>query len=431
MLKRIAAFLLVAALLICAPSCNAIDSIKDTLNGVLNSDANSIDSHDYMAEEYDFPEQIGDFKSIERSEYLCYNNLTDSQKQAYDYMYSSAMKMDKALFYVGECTTDDVTVAFHSLTYDCPYLIWLPSTYGVSEQANGTYVRFVDPDGEYSYTLSPEERDVHLDELYKEIDLFVSQNLHPTMSDYEVELAIHDWICEQTEYDQDAANAVKSNSEVENPNAWTPYGAIVQNRAVCAGYSKAMQMILNYVGIECSSLRVTSRGEMHMVCIVNLGGDWVYADPTWNDKEACGLPFTHDYFNLTYEEIKATHTVFDSWKDVLSRGEELDSNFNISVPNSYSNEYNYYKVNGLQINSEFDFKTKIITEFNYAVNQGINSLEFQITYCQPTNDTLKDLIDKYDVIDAFSRRGFNIKGLTYAALNNGAFCIKIDVDKDA
>ena len=169
MLKRLAAIILVVILSVCIPSCDVIDSIKGLLDSAIIPNANNVDRHEYMAEEYDFPEQFGDFKSIERSNYLCYSNLTDAQKQAYDSMYNSAMKMDKALFYVGECTADDVAVAFHSLTYDCPYLIWLPSTYGVSEQSNGTYVRFVEPNGEYSYTVSPEERDTYLDELYKQI----------------------------------------------------------------------------------------------------------------------------------------------------------------------------------------------------------------------------------------------------------------------
>ena len=425
MFKRIMTGVIALALLFAISSCDLIDNIKSAVESVIGVDDSKINRHEYTAEEYKIPTQIGEFKSVDRTDYICYKNLTDAQKTAYDYMYDSAMKMDKALFYVGECTSQDVAVAFHSLSYDCPYLIWLPSSYGVSEQEDGTFVRFVDPDGKYSYTMTPQQRDLSLGMLYNEINLFVTQNLISTMTDYEIELAVHDWLCKQITYNKEAADAVKTDSEKYYAYAWTPYGAIIKDSAVCAGYSKAMQMVLNYVGIECGSLRVTSKEEMHMVCIVNIDEKWVYVDPTWNDKEACGLTYTHDYFNLTYEEMKPTHNIFEPWNDVLKKGDRLNSNFNVYLPKSDSEEYNYYKISGLQINSEAEFKQKIVSEFVKAIQRGETSLEFQFTYCESTNDMIDQLIDKYDVIKEIGRRTRKLQSVQYASLNNGAFSMSV------
>ena len=135
-----------------------------------------------------------------------------------------------------------------------------------------------------------------------------------------------------------------------------------------------------------------------MLCVVNLDGDWVYLDPTWNDKEACGLPFTHDYFNLSYDEIVTTHNVFESYDLVVKNGKELDSNFNVFVPKDNVKDNNYYKMNALQINSEAEFKQKVVGGFTNAVQRGLTSLEFQLTYCQPTNEMLDKLIDKISIV---------------------------------
>ena len=426
MFKRIMAVVVTVALLFAMSSCDIIGKLRDAVESVIGVDDSKINYHEYTAEAYEIPTKIGEFTSVDRKEYLCYKNLTEAQKTAYDYMYDSAMKMDKALFYVGECTAQDVAVAFHALTYDCPYLIWLPSSYGVSEQEIGTFVRFSDPDGKYDYNMSPDQRDSGLDSLYNEVNLFITQNLLSDMTDYEIELAVHDWLCNQITYNKEAADSVKTDEEKNYAYAWTPYGSIVMDSAVCAGYARSLQMVLNYVGIECSTLRVKSKGEMHMVCIANVDDKWVYVDPTWNDKEACGLMYTHDYFNLTYDEIKSTHDIFEPWEEVVEKGEKLNSNFNVYLPQSDSKELNYYKLQGLQINSEAEFKQKIVSEFVKAIQRGETSLEFQLTYCLSTNELIDQLLDKYDIINEIGRRTRRLKSIQYASLNNGAFSMSVE-----
>ncbi len=426
MLKKILAVCLSVVTLLCSTSCSFINKVTEAVNSAKDAiNSTVVASRQFSASEYKFPTSIAGFEALPRSEYLGYSHLTDEQKTCYDKMYEAAMLMDRGLFYVGKCSSDDVAVAFHALTYDCPYIIWLSSSYGVSEGDDGTFVSFVDSStGEYDYTMTPQERDEALDKMYGQINAFIAQNIITTMTDFEIELAVHDWLCDISDYDDDAAASLETDESDDYANAWTAYGLIVEGRAVCAGYAGALQLVLNYLGIPCAALRVRSEGEMHMICITQIEGEWVYIDPTWNDKSACDLEYTHDYFNLNYDEIKATHEIFESWHAVKDSGQKLNSNFNIYLPESTSKEQNYYKVMGLQINSEYEFSRVIVNQFNA---QRVKELEFQMTYCQPNTVQIEKLIDNYRLFDKLQDGTRpKIRSIHYAVLNNGAFCIRLN-----
>ena len=61
------------------------------------------------------------------------------------------------------------------------------------------------------------------------------------MSDYEKELAIHDYIVNNCSYGASAAN---DNSE------YSAYGAIVNGKAVCGGYAAAMNLLMKFLQIR-------------------------------------------------------------------------------------------------------------------------------------------------------------------------------------
>lgn len=118
----------------------------------------------------------------------------------------------------------------------------------------------------------------------KRIDAAVKSFMPPvtdTMSDYEVTLRIYDNIVKLVDYD----SAGLERQQQEKPGAETPddlrsiFGVFVNRRAVCAGYAKAMQYLLNLCGIECTY--VTS--ETHAWNLLKLEGDYYHLDVTWGD----------------------------------------------------------------------------------------------------------------------------------------------------
>ncbi len=124
-----------------------------------------------------------------------------------------------------------------------------------------------------------------------------------TEDEYLTELYLHDRLSALCTYDQQAAQTAYENA----PLAYTAYGALVTKTAVCEGYARALQLLLNRCGI--SSVLITGQAkennEHHMWNLVTVNGQGYYVDPTWNDNED---QLRHTYFNITDEQLKKTHT---------------------------------------------------------------------------------------------------------------------------
>lgn len=113
------------------------------------------------------------------------------------------------------------------------------------------------------------------------------------MTDYDKALALHDVICANLAYDDSQSRE------------WihTVYGAFVNKYAVCDGYSKAYQYLLNKSGIDSHIATGAGNGGSHAWNLVKLGDKWYYTDVTWDDQPY--LDFYYEYFNLTEEQLTA------------------------------------------------------------------------------------------------------------------------------
>lgn len=103
-------------------------------------------------------------------------------------------------------------------------------------------------------------------------------------TDWDKEKRIHDMICEKVVYDDNYL------SPSPNPYNQTVYSVFCTDSTVCAGYSQAMQLLCNAVGIDCGV--VTSRD--HEWNVVRLNGTWYYVDITWDDEDG---GYVYDFFN--------------------------------------------------------------------------------------------------------------------------------------
>ena len=116
---------------------------------------------------------------------------------------------------------------------------------------------------------------------------------------FERELFLHDWLVDHCTYDE---------QETATPEApYSAFGALVEGKAVCEGYSRAMQWLLRNSGLKCTLVLGTGKDdEAHMWNLVEVDGNWYHLDATWNDSD--DLPI-HNYFNVTTEEIGISHTI--------------------------------------------------------------------------------------------------------------------------
>lgn len=104
----------------------------------------------------------------------------------------------------------------------------------------------------------------------------------------------HDLICQKVVYDP------YYSTPHQNEYNQVAYSVFCTDSTVCAGYSQAMQLLMNGAGIDCAI--VTS--EEHEWNIIRLNGCWYYVDLTWDDlsdedAEYFGIPgkVGYQYFN--------------------------------------------------------------------------------------------------------------------------------------
>ena len=132
------------------------------------------------------------------------------------------------------------------------------------------------------------------------------------MSDYEKELAIHDWIVLWTNYDVEASN--NSPGAKPDPDNNNPYGLFFSRKSICSGYSSTFQLLMDMVGVECITVRGHARNmdTEHAWNMVRLDGEWYCVDVTWNDP--VGAPpdyLSHEYFNVTSQYLRDTRHIWD------------------------------------------------------------------------------------------------------------------------
>lgn len=115
---------------------------------------------------------------------------------------------------------------------------------------------------------------------------------------------IHDTIAQNTEY-----------FAVDDPETYVgythyAYGALVEGRAVCQGYSAAFAYVCRMSGIQCITVYGTSRGENHSWNKVLCDKKWYNVDLTWDDPVSNFKDnVTHNYFMLSDTEFAKDHTV--------------------------------------------------------------------------------------------------------------------------
>lgn len=70
--------------------------------------------------------------------------------------------------------------------------------------------------------------------------------------------------------------------DTKRRQSYTPYGALVLNRACCEGASLAFADVCRMSGLECHVIIGKSEGESHMWTALKRNSSWIYCDPAWD-----------------------------------------------------------------------------------------------------------------------------------------------------
>lgn len=186
-------------------------------------------------------------------------------------------------------------------------------------------------------------------ELYKAIKHILDTQITENMTDYQKELALHDYLTTHCKYSENTEQSADS-------DIYRAYGALVNQDAVCNGYAEALQLLFACVGIESKFVVGTADGVDHAWNLVKLDDRWYHLDATWDDPiPDLGEKVVHTYFNVTDEIMMQNHT----WNQ---------SNY----PKAYSMEANYYKRQSAYFYDFDSYKTKA---YYNMVDRGISRYE--------------------------------------------------------
>ena len=141
----------------------------------------------------------------------------------------------------------------------------------------------------YSYT---KEQEQYVD---TQVNSILSQIITPSMSYFEREEAINNWLCNNVKYDK----TLKRN---------TAYDALTDGSTVCAGYAMLAHTLLTASGIQSQYITGTLQGTNHVWLMVCIDGNWYQYDPT-NDTKESGI---YRFFNQTDAFLNLQKFVWDT-----------------------------------------------------------------------------------------------------------------------
>lgn len=241
-------------------------------------------------------------------------------------------------------------------------LIELPGYYGTAQTihyklaGNKLIVSF-------DYTITKGNHD-QSEEAGKKIS---SQIITRDMSDYERELAIHDYIVDSTSYDLN-----------ENNEIYKMYGVFIDKKAVCQGYAEAFFYLSTLAGLDAQMVVGDGISDgtsiPHAWNTVEIEGEWYQVDSTWDDpvsKDGMNNK-TYKYFNITNTEMEIDH----KWET----GDFMIGN---------GTKYNYYVFNNQVVIGQ--------EGLNIALKEGFKNrkkqMEFKVVGDKINKNQLADILN--------------------------------------
>ncbi len=142
--------------------------------------------------------------------------------------------------------------------------------------------------------------------LNNKVDEIYNQVTNDNMNDMEKIRAIHDYIINNSVYDSERADNLNNDAYIPKYRSQKAYGPLIEGYGICGGYSDAMALFLDKMGIQ--NFKISS--ENHIWNFVYLNGSWYHLDLTWDDpvvntKENMLL---HNFFLITSSELAEKNT---------------------------------------------------------------------------------------------------------------------------
>ena len=239
-------------------------------------------------------------KDYDAGKYPYFAMLNENEKNAYSLICENLTMGNKEFECVVSIKADQLTTVIDSVLNDHPELFWVDNTYGYSYEPATGDIKDITFDF-FDFADTPKKLASAKTAFNSAADLIVAQAMTNQRA-VERELYIHDYICQNTDYDTEA------------PYNQSAYSVIVLHESVCAGYAKAFQYLAQRCGLTC--YYVTGRTDglggrlvsgsnedgSHSWCMMKIDADYYNVDCLWDDtaSDSYGSQI-YPFFNLTDE----------------------------------------------------------------------------------------------------------------------------------
>lgn len=257
---------------------------------------------------------------------FAYNSLSEKEKALFDIMFEQ-LNNAKAEFWLENVSFEDAQKIYNCIVADNPQLFWLTESSNAQllKNDNKQYLKFrpvfrIEANFAMLRNMQISLRDKVLS---------IANKAKEYESDYERILFVHDYLIHSCKYTENKANC------------YNAYGCLVENEAVCTGFTMAFQLIMNALNIPCGNvtggIKSSGKDSRHIWNYVYLDNEYYYIDVT------CDSPYTnmefyperirYDFFCITTQDLALTHEI--SCKRF--------------VPECTSTKYDYFIINNMYL----------------------------------------------------------------------------------
>ncbi len=200
-------------------------------------------------------------------------------------VYPTAFEVDLAEH---NLSSDEKLEVYFTFRHDNPQFFWLSNTVVYSSRKI-----IILPYDDYKTGTVRKET---FDEIVNTIDTIYRPQITASESLYKKTLAIHDTLIEEIDYSYDTSISISHS--IAGP-------LTAQKSAVCEGYAKVMQLLMNSCGIENIYITGYANGGHAWNLVRMSDGQYYWLDATWDDQASA--VYQHVYF-LVGNENFTDHT---------------------------------------------------------------------------------------------------------------------------